>query len=82
MSDAAADHADSRIAAFTTSGSCKQNASERGRGERIMMELGGRGRTRTYHGPAGTLERDDEGRGAAGLVALIAEPEIGVVLWD
>ena len=39
-------------------------------------------RTGTYDGPAGALERDDEGGGAPRLVALVAEPEIGVVLWD
>ena len=37
---------------------------------------------RTYDGPSGTLERDDEGRGPAGLVAFITEAEVGVILGD
>ena len=39
-------------------------------------------RTGTYDSPTSALERDDEGRGAARLVALVTKPEIGVVLRD
>ena len=59
--------------------------------ESSMMGVGGGGggegkrmrmRERTYDSPAGALERDDEGGGAARLVALVPKPEIGVVLGD
>ena len=36
----------------------------------------------TYHCPPGARERDDEGGGAAGLVATVAETESVVVCGD